>query len=230
MRLLRHRPSPAMVVACIALLVALGGTSVAAVSALAPNSVGTLQIRTGAVTTPKLKNRNVTGAKIATNAVTGALVRNGSLTRSDFAANSLPVGPTGPAGPAGPAGTVGPITVRSAGAARNGDAQNGAYDTETVTVNCNANEKAISAGTGWSDDAADRELWTQRIQPILTNNAVTGYRGTSANVTALPSTLRPYGRPRHGSAPGSCRLRAGGWDTRCAHPPISSVVWLAQPT
>ncbi len=49
-----------------------------------------------------------------------------------------------------------------------GVAQNGAYDTETVTVNCNANEKAISAGTGWSDDAADRELWTQRHDASLT--------------------------------------------------------------
>ena len=39
--LIAHRPSPAMVVACIALLVALGGTSVAAVNAIAPNSIGT---------------------------------------------------------------------------------------------------------------------------------------------------------------------------------------------
>lgn len=37
------RPSPAMVVACLALLVALSGTSIAAVSALPPNSVGTVQ-------------------------------------------------------------------------------------------------------------------------------------------------------------------------------------------
>ena len=41
--LIAHRPSPAMIVACIALLVALGGTSVAAVTALAPGSVGTAQ-------------------------------------------------------------------------------------------------------------------------------------------------------------------------------------------
>ena len=41
-----------------------------------------------------------------------------------------------------------------------GIAEERAVRTETVTVNCNANEKAISAGTGWSDDAADRELWT----------------------------------------------------------------------
>ena len=64
-RLIRHRPSPAMVVACLALLVALTGTGVAAVTALAPNSVGTAQIRANAMTSAKIKNRNVTGAKIA---------------------------------------------------------------------------------------------------------------------------------------------------------------------
>ncbi len=198
-RLLRHRPSPAMVVACLALGIALTGTGVAAVNALAPNSVGTAQIRANAVTAAKIKNANVTGAKIARNAVTGAKVLNRSLTAADFIASSLPKGPagpagaTGPAGPAGPAGTIGPITVRQAGVAvPGGVAQNGAYDTETVTVNCNAGEKAISAGTGWSDDAADRELWTQRITPIITNNAVTGFRGTGGNDSGNSSTFTLY--------------------------------------
>jgi len=188
-----------MIVACVALLVALGGTSVAAVTALAPNSVGTVQLKTNAVIAAKIRNANVTGAKVANNAITGAKVRNGSLSRTDFAAGSLPAGPAGPAGtagpagPAGPAGTVGPVTVRQAGVVvPGGVAQNGAYDTETVTVNCNANEKAISAGTGWSDDAADRELWTQRITPIVTNNAVTGYRGTGGNDSGNSSTFTLY--------------------------------------
>jgi hypothetical protein len=44
-RIVRHRPSPAMVVACFALAIALGGTSYAAVS-LPKNSVGTKQLRT----------------------------------------------------------------------------------------------------------------------------------------------------------------------------------------
>jgi hypothetical protein len=198
-RLTRHRPSPAMVVACIALGVALTGTSVAAVSALAPNSVGTAQIKPNAVTAAKIKNGNVTGAKLARNAVTGTRVLNGSLTASDFDAASLPKGPAGPAGsagpagPAGPAGTIGPITVRQAGVVvPGGVAQNGAYDTETVTVNCNANEKAISAGTGWSDDAADRELWVQRLTPIVTNNVVTGYRATGGNDSGNGSTFTLY--------------------------------------
>src|SRR5438128_1850385 len=43
-RLRRYRPTPSMVVACIALLVALGGASYAA-TALPPNSVGTAQVK-----------------------------------------------------------------------------------------------------------------------------------------------------------------------------------------
>jgi len=84
-----RRPSPAFVVACLALLVALTGTGVAAVSQLVPrSSVGTLQ----------LKN----------NAVVSSKVRNGSLLKTDFKTGQLPAGPTGPAGPAGPAGAAGP--------------------------------------------------------------------------------------------------------------------------
>ena len=195
-RLIRHRPSPAMVVACLALLVALGGTSVAAVQALAPNSVGTTQLRAGAVTTAKLNTRNVTGSKLSLNAVTGATVANRSLSAVDFIAGSLPrgpqgaAGPAGPAGAAGPAGTIGPISVRQASiVVPGGVAQNSAYDTETVSVNCNPNEKAISAGTGWSDDAADRELWTQRLTPVLTGSNVTGFRATGGNDSGNTSTF-----------------------------------------
>ena len=194
--LIAHRPSPAMVVACLALLVALGGTSIAAVTAIAPNSVGTAQIRSSAVTAAKIRNNNVTGAKIAPNAVAGV----GRPERLAVArrlrvelAPGRPRRPRRPGRPAGPAGTIGPITVRQAGVVVGGGvAHNSQYSTETVTVNCNANEKAISAGTGWSDDAADRELWTQRITPIITNNAVTGYRGTGGNDSGNSSTFTLY--------------------------------------
>jgi hypothetical protein len=185
-RLIKHRPSPAMVVACLALLVALTGTSVAAVQALAPNSVGTVQLKAGAVTTPKLKNASVTGGK----------VMNGSLTAADFAATSLPTGPKGDKGDkgdAGPAGTIGPIAVRQASiVVPGGTAHNAQYSTGTVTVPCNANEKAISAGTGWSDDAADRELWVQRLTPLLTGTNVTGYRATGGNDSGNTSTFTLY--------------------------------------
>jgi hypothetical protein len=77
-----------MVVACLALLVALGGTSVAAVTAIPRNSVGTAQLKK--------------------NAVVSAKVKNGSLRAADFAAGQLPAGPAGPTGPAGAGGPQGP--------------------------------------------------------------------------------------------------------------------------
>jgi len=194
-RLIRHRPSPAMVVACLALLIALTGTSVAAVQALAPNSVGTPQLKPNAVTAVKIKNGNVTAAKLARNSVTSSTVLDKSLTANDFG-GALPAGPTGPPGPtgaAGPAGTIGPIVVRQAGVVvQGGVAHNSQYSTATVSVNCNANEKAISAGTGWSDDAADRELWVQRMTPLLTGSNVTGYRATGGNDSGNTSTFTLY--------------------------------------
>jgi hypothetical protein len=53
-RLLR-RPSPALVVACLALAVSLGGTSYAAF-VLPANSVGTVQLKAGAVVSGKVRN------------------------------------------------------------------------------------------------------------------------------------------------------------------------------
>jgi hypothetical protein len=76
----------ALVVAVLALLVALTGTSVAA-AALAKNSVGTKQLQNNSVTTAKVKD--------------------GTLTKGDFAAGELPAGPTGATGAAGPKGADG---------------------------------------------------------------------------------------------------------------------------
>lgn len=92
-----RRPSPALAIACIALGVALGGTGYATVLQVPRNSVGAAQLKSSAVTNPKL----------ARNAVTSAKVRNRSLLSADFAAGQLPAGPAGPSGPAGPAGPPG---------------------------------------------------------------------------------------------------------------------------
>jgi len=52
-----------MVVACLALIVALGGTSYAAIR-LPANSVGTKQLKKGAVTGVKVKSNTLTGTQI----------------------------------------------------------------------------------------------------------------------------------------------------------------------
>jgi hypothetical protein len=73
----RMRPSPASVVACIALIVALGGTSYAAVT-LGANTVGTKQLKKNAVISAKVKDR--------------------SLLAKEFKTGQLPRGPPGPTG------------------------------------------------------------------------------------------------------------------------------------
>jgi len=83
----RRRPSATTVIALIALAVALGGTSYAATS-LPRNSVGTLQLKSNAVTSTKVKN--------------------GSLLKRDFKRGQLPAGAIGPTGPAGAPGPAGP--------------------------------------------------------------------------------------------------------------------------
>jgi hypothetical protein len=67
------RPSPALVVSIIALLVALGG------SAYAASKIGTKQIKNNAVTTAKIKARAITTAKLRNGAVTGAKVKESTL-------------------------------------------------------------------------------------------------------------------------------------------------------
>lgn len=89
--------SPAMTVACLALIVALGGVSYAA-GVLPTNSVGTKQLRKSAVTKGKLGR----------NAVTSSRVADGSLLAKDFAAGQLKPGAQGPQGAQGPEGPQGP--------------------------------------------------------------------------------------------------------------------------
>ncbi|MDX6569730.1 MAG: hypothetical protein QOH15_2308, partial [Gaiellales bacterium] len=54
---LRRHPSPALVVSCLALAVALGGTGYAAV-VLPANSVGTKQLKQGAIVAAKVKRHS----------------------------------------------------------------------------------------------------------------------------------------------------------------------------
>jgi hypothetical protein len=97
----RLRPSPAMVVACVALVFAMTGAGYAA-GMLGPNTVGTKQLKKNAVISSKVKNR--------------------SLLAVDFKAGQLPAGPPGAPGAPGAPGQQGPpgpgaqwATVNSAG-------------------------------------------------------------------------------------------------------------------
>jgi hypothetical protein len=103
-RLRGRRPSPAMVVACVALVVALGGTSYAAFR-LPANSVGTRQLRRGAVTK----------AKIAPSTLKALAPGSGS---PGAAGSQGPAGPKGSKGATGPTGATGSPGPAGAGIAR----------------------------------------------------------------------------------------------------------------
>ena len=96
-----RRPSPALVVACIALLVALTGTSYATVMNVPKNSVGTSQ----------MKRNAVKARQLAPNAVRTAHVLNGSLLAADFKAGQLPAGAKGDKGDKGDKGAPGPVGI-----------------------------------------------------------------------------------------------------------------------
>ncbi len=82
-----RRPSAALVISLIALIVALSGSSYAALM-LPAGSVGTRQLAKGAVSTSKIKNGAVTGSKVARNSLTGANIDLGTLGTVPVAVNA----------------------------------------------------------------------------------------------------------------------------------------------
>ena len=104
-----RKPSPAMLVALVALFVALGGSSYAAIT-LSKNSVRSKHI----------KNGQVKRTDIAKNAVISAKVANASLLAEDFKTGQLPAGPRGEKVEKGDRGDPGPIAGTPAGGALSG--------------------------------------------------------------------------------------------------------------
>jgi hypothetical protein len=71
-----------------------------------------------------------------------------------------------------------------------GTAENGVYNSQRVTSSCQGNERAISAGTSWSDDALGRELMTGELEPQLNaQNQVVGFLGVGLNDSGNDSTF-----------------------------------------
>jgi hypothetical protein len=142
----------------LALFIALGGTSYAAVT-LPANSVGTTQIKKNAVTSAKVKK----------NAVTSAKVKNGSLRQADFAAGELPAGPTGPAGPQGARGLQGPKGDKGDSFVpdiieESGSSASDSSTSKSTTVSCPAGMLALGGYNVVAADDAPIAVATNREQ------------------------------------------------------------------
>ena len=130
-----RRPTPALVVACLALLVSLGGTSYATVLNVPRNSVGT----------PHLKRNAVRPAKLAPNAVRTAHVLNGSLLAADFKAGQLPAGAKGDKGDKGDKGEPGPVGISGYERIELISAQN-SDGLKFLSVPCPAGKRVLGGG------------------------------------------------------------------------------------
>lgn len=139
-----HRPlrpglTYANVMASVAVFIALGGTSVAAV-ALKNNSVRSKHIKNGQVQRSDLRN----------NAVNSARVGDRSLLARDFAAGQLPRGPKGDTGPRGRDGAPGaPGAPGSPGVTGmhqvfDADTPFNSTSPKTASVTCPAGEKVVA--------------------------------------------------------------------------------------
>ena len=147
-------PSPALVVACLALAISLSGTAYAVSTTLPRNSVGTLQ----------LKNNSVNSAK----------VKNASLRAADFAPGQIPTGPQGPAGPQGPPGTAGLQLISGSGASNSSSPKSQQQD-------CPAGKRAVGGGGVITGSATNTFLSTSRPTDAGTGWVATGRESSGGN-------------------------------------------------
>lgn len=157
----RRRPSAGVVLAIVALFVALGGSSYAAVS-LPKGSVGSPQIKQNAVNSKK--------------------VLDGSLLAKDFKPGQLPAGPQGAPGPQGPKGDTGPQGPQGQQGPAGPQGAPGISGFQVVegtpvnvdagrssqqTVTCPAGKKAISGGY---ETSSSQNVTLNRTGPSTTGS------------------------------------------------------------
>jgi hypothetical protein len=153
----------ANVLALLALFIALGGSSYAAL-ALPKNSVGTRQIKPSAVTLSKIS----TSARKSLTGPTG------------------PAGPTGLQGNTGMTGARGPVNVVMRFGTATAVASNASA---TASANCNAGEMATGGGFF---SQVDVQVTTSRPSPLTDGAQATGWQATVKNTTASSAFVGAY--------------------------------------
>ena len=81
MKQFNRRPSPALVISCVALFASLGGVSYG----VATNSIDSREIKNGSVRGIDVKNRSLTGNDVAGNRLGGGAIKEESLGTVNFA-------------------------------------------------------------------------------------------------------------------------------------------------
>lgn len=168
MHRLTRRPSGAMILACIALFVALAGTSYATVLNVPKNSVGT----------PNLKRNAVTARKLAPNAVRTGHVLDGTLLVADFKAGQIPQGAKGDKGDPGPPGLASVQTITAQ--------KNVVSKTfEELVVNCPAGKRVLGGGSATNKIVLGAGPYVYLSRPTNTNGWQVGMAASPAQSWTL---------------------------------------------
>jgi hypothetical protein len=198
---IRARLSYGNVVATLALFIALGGTSYAALK-LPANSVGSAQIRNNAVTPSKIKDgsllltdfnakersalRGVTGPE-GPQGPGGAQGAQGPGGAQGAQGPAGPQGLGGAQGPAGPQGPVGASGATNIVVHANDFGPLGPQATVTTTVGCSAGEQAIAGGASASAAVTVRQSFPLGVgsNPAADGAAPTGWGAVVINTSNL---------------------------------------------
>jgi hypothetical protein len=155
----RSRVWYANVVATVALFVALGGTSYAALT----------------ITGDNVKDSSLRGVDVKNSSLTTSDVKNASLLSSDFKPGQLPAGPQGPQGPKGDPGEKGAKGEKGDAGATNLTRRAGTQ----VTVNAgsaaaaNADCEPGERATGGGAFSSRNDAWLSSSMPV--GNPPTGW-------------------------------------------------------
>ena len=198
--LLRHRPSPAILISSVALFMSLGGVGYAAIS-IPNNSVGTGQLRNNAVTNSKIRNGAVSYKKIVPGAV--------GIVRANTGQLQVRVSGTCATGQAiGTINQVGKVTCNNALPSEFGTTNN---TVKSVTVPATITSLALPSGASYvavANPSATITSATGATGPqhvtmtcTLTVGSNTETRSATANTTGTPGQVDSVSIPLQASGP-----------------------------
>jgi hypothetical protein len=220
---IRGRLTFSNVVACLALFVALGGVSYAAL--LPNNSVGTKQLKRNAVTSAKIKKGAVTSTKIKKGAISSKLLGNNSVGNSQTQFVKVLKGPGAVAAaadeasaPKVPIGSVGPFNFYGKCFI------NGANVQEKTYIEITSGEATLG-----SEDGA--ELPTPTVQEYLTPGTPEKERAMEDDATAGPNKVSGVSNDEEFQATATNGTQItgliGGTGAKQGTPPIGDGPFLA---
>lgn len=181
----RFIPSPAMVVAIVALLLASAGSATAALM------VSGQQIRNNSITGADVKQRTLKLGDLSLSArralrATG-VGSQGGVPGTDGAPGAPgPQGPEGPAGPAGPQGPQGDPGI-SGFEIKYGVSAYNSLHAKVATANCPAGKTAI-AGSVDTFGPGSGVVALSEDSPVYTGATPTGWRGRAFETSATASS------------------------------------------